>query len=115
MKLWHDDVRPAPQGWTWARTNEEAMSYLRTGDVVECSLDHDLGADPNLGINARGSSPKGTGLDLVRWMIKVKLVPDFVNVHSWSGPGGEAMINAFKDAGYKASRILFNESFYAVP
>lgn len=48
MKLWVDDTRPAPEGWTLARTADEAMYYLRNhtlsgGDLVELSLDHDLG------------------------------------------------------------------------
>jgi hypothetical protein len=43
VRLWHDDVRPAPPGWTWARTNDEAKRLLATGEVTEASLDHDLG------------------------------------------------------------------------
>lgn len=43
MRLWHDDVRPAPPGWVWARTNEEAKHHLLTDKVKEASLDHDMG------------------------------------------------------------------------
>jgi hypothetical protein len=43
MKLWHDDVRPAPEGWVHARTNDEAKEYFKSGEVETCSLDHDLG------------------------------------------------------------------------
>lgn len=43
MKLWHDDARPAPYGWEWARTNDTAKALLMSGKVVEISLDHDLG------------------------------------------------------------------------
>lgn len=43
MKLWHDDVRPNPEGWVWARTNNEAKRILETESVDEISLDHDLG------------------------------------------------------------------------
>jgi hypothetical protein len=42
MKLWLDDIRPAPKGFIWAKTAEEAIAYLATGDVKLCSLDHDL-------------------------------------------------------------------------
>ena len=40
-----DDVRPCPgePGWLMARTVEEAMQYLATGEVDYCSLDHDMG------------------------------------------------------------------------
>ena len=32
-------------GWTVARTSAEAIAILKLGNVVECSLDHDLGGD----------------------------------------------------------------------
>ena len=44
MKLWLDDRRPAPAGWTRAFTVAEAQAFLQTGGVNEASLDHDLGA-----------------------------------------------------------------------
>jgi hypothetical protein len=43
VKIWHDDVRPAPSGWEHARTNDAAKAWLKTGLVTEISLDHDLG------------------------------------------------------------------------
>lgn len=44
MKLWLDDIRECPPGWTWAKRAAEAIECLRTGEVEEVSLDHDLGA-----------------------------------------------------------------------
>lgn len=44
MKLWLDDRRRAPAGWTRAYTVAEAQAHLQTGAVDEASLDHDLGA-----------------------------------------------------------------------
>jgi hypothetical protein len=41
-KVWLDDVRPAPAGWVHVLT-PEAIDLLRSGDVEEISLDHDLG------------------------------------------------------------------------
>lgn len=58
MKLWVDDLRPAPPGWTHARSVEEAQAYLVTGRVEEASLDHDLGFE----------QPDGSAL--VRWMAR---------------------------------------------
>ena len=43
MKLWIDDVRPAPDGWVWAKTSGEALSHIHTGVVREVSFDNDLG------------------------------------------------------------------------
>lgn len=44
MKLYVDDIRPAPEGWTQARTVTEAIRFLaRYGsEVTEISLDHDI-------------------------------------------------------------------------
>lgn len=42
--LWLDDKREMPQHYThWAKTALQAIELLKTGLVVECSLDHDLG------------------------------------------------------------------------
>lgn len=43
VKLWLDDVRPAPPGWTHVRSVNEALALLATGTVTAASLDHDLG------------------------------------------------------------------------
>ncbi len=44
MKLWLDDMRPAPEGWVWVRTVAEAIEVLEGGKVNFVSLDNDLGA-----------------------------------------------------------------------
>lgn len=43
VKLWLDDVRPAPRGWYWAVTAVEAFTILQSCYVTDASLDHDLG------------------------------------------------------------------------
>lgn len=85
IRLWLDDLRPAPVGWTWAKSVAHAKQLLRDSDVVEASLDHDLGAcegctrreEARRGDTARdqawdGMMPHcthvGTGYDLVQWM-----------------------------------------------
>ena len=47
MKIWIDDVRPAPKGWFWSQTSRHAIRLLETiGDKIEeMSFDHDLGGD----------------------------------------------------------------------
>lgn len=54
MKVWLDDVRPAPTGWIWARWPYEVIEHILTGDVTHVSLDHDLGDDS-----------RGTGYDVI--------------------------------------------------
>ncbi|HZT91252.1 MAG TPA: cyclic-phosphate processing receiver domain-containing protein [Gaiellaceae bacterium] len=46
MRLWLDDERPAPDGWHATKDAAEALSLIRSGKVVEASLDHDLGNEP---------------------------------------------------------------------
>lgn len=108
MKLWHDDVRPAPDGWSWARTNEQAMEHLRSGRVEEISLDHDLGlhhlteeqinADPEL-LFGRGQAEE-TGYDLVNWMVSTNHVPAVITIHSWNPDGAKKMALKFNDHGH---------------
>lgn len=49
IKLWLDDIRPAPDGWVWAKTAIAAINILQTGEVTEISLDHDLGENVDSG------------------------------------------------------------------
>jgi hypothetical protein len=48
MKLWVDDVRPAPGGYIWLRSVEEARVYigvaeLRKENIELIDTDHDAG------------------------------------------------------------------------
>lgn len=45
MKIYLDDLRPTPNGWTHAYWPDEVIEYLKTGHVEIISLDHDLGDD----------------------------------------------------------------------
>jgi hypothetical protein len=84
MDLWVDDKRPPEaygfEGFTWARTSEEAIALLRTGEVRFASLDHDLGLE------------SGTGYDIVCWMEEHNTwPPDGVGVHSMNPVGRKRM------------------------
>ncbi|MBL1214776.1 MAG: hypothetical protein HND52_15565 [Ignavibacteriae bacterium] len=75
MKVYLDDERNAPEGWTRVYWPEEAIELLKSGNVSEISLDHDLGND-NL----------GTGYDVILWIEKEVITKGFkapkINVHS---------------------------------
>jgi hypothetical protein len=80
VKLWLDDVRPAPPGWVHAHTIGEAQRYLETGKVEEASLDHDLGFE----------EPDGSAL--VRWMAQTGHWPKSKPVvHSMNPVGRQYM------------------------
>lgn len=108
VKVWHDDIRPAPEGWVWVRTNAEARRVLTLNDVEEISLDHDLGLDsfteeqitddPEL-LFGRGTAFEN-GLHLVNWMIEQELVPKKVTIHSWNPDGARYMAIALNRGGY---------------
>lgn len=45
MKLWIDDIRPAPEGYIWCKSTLNALHtiYHNADDIEEISLDHDAG------------------------------------------------------------------------
>lgn len=49
MKLWIDDVRPAPEGYVWLKSVEEAKVYIGIAELVRgetidlIDIDHDAG------------------------------------------------------------------------
>lgn len=109
MRLWHDDVRPAPQDWIWVRNNDQARALLECLPITTISLDHDLGAEihvtPDMDINEitllRGAA-EDNGMKLVEWMIQKDLVPRTVIIHSWNIPAAKRMHAALLAAGYVA-------------
>ena len=75
MKVYLDDERSTPEGWTRVYWPNEAIELLKSGNVTEISLDHDLGDDD-----------RRTGYDVVLWIEEqVALhgfVPPMMSVHS---------------------------------
>jgi hypothetical protein len=75
MKVYLDDIRKPPAGWKLVKWPDEAIKLLKTGQVEEISLDHDLGDDE-----------RGTGYDVVLWIeeqvVRNKFNPPKIKVHS---------------------------------
>jgi|688.fasta_scaffold104579_1 hypothetical protein len=67
MKVYLDDERTTPEGWTRVYWPSEAIELLQTGQVTELSLDHDLGNDA-----------RGTGYDVVLWVEEQVAMHGFV-------------------------------------
>lgn len=78
VKLWVDDLRTPPgPDWEWAVSSDAAISVLKSWDVVEMSLDHDLGEDD-------------TTRPVVLWLCEhVDRWPRRVRVHSMNPIGRE--------------------------
>ena len=75
MKVYLDDERETPAGWVRVYWPEDAVKLLKSGEVTEISLDHDLGNDE-----------RGTGYDVVLWIeeavVKQNFKPPRIKVHS---------------------------------
>jgi hypothetical protein len=84
MKVFLDDERMTPEGWTRVYWPDEAIALLKTGKVEEISLDHDLGDDE-----------RGTGYDVVLWIEEAVATQDFVpprmKVHSANSSARQKM------------------------
>ncbi len=93
MKVWLDDLRPAPSGWIWVKTPPEAISLLQGGEVEEMSLDHDLGLFDSDGLEQ-------TGGDVLYWVESQLVVhgrkPPLLSVHSANPPARQKMERAIR-------------------
>ena len=45
MRLWIDDMRPAPRGYVWIKSTNEALRFIvnHINEIEEIALDHDAG------------------------------------------------------------------------
>jgi hypothetical protein len=85
VKVYLDDERVTPEGWTRVFTAQECIALLETGQVTELSLDHDL-----------GPTHAGTGYDVVVWMEEAVFTRGFIpprrtKVHSQNPVGKQKM------------------------
>jgi len=86
MKLWLDDLRPAPVGWTGVHSVNDAVALvvLSVSPWDAASLDHDLG---------NYSFDGGDGWNFVLWMIKSGRWPNSKPVvHSMNPVGRLRMV-----------------------
>lgn len=89
MKVYLDDERPAPIGWTRVYWPEEAIALLEAGQVSEISLDHDLGDDE-----------RGTGYNVLLWIEEAVATRGFrppkMRVHSANSSARQKMEAAIR-------------------
>jgi hypothetical protein len=84
LRLWLDDVRPAPPGWVHAHSVNEAIRLIEQGDCTHASLDHDLGEYTEDG---------GEGYALVLWMAEHDCwPPQGIRIHSANVVGVRRML-----------------------
>ncbi len=87
MRVFLDDERSTPDGWVRVYWPDEAIALLKAGQVVEISLDHDLGDDD-----------RGTGYDVLLWIEEAVATQGFrapqMKVHSANSSAREKMERA---------------------
>ena len=97
MRVYLDDERATPDGWVRVYWPDEAIALLDTGDVVEISLDHDLGDDE-----------RGTGYDVLLWIEEAVAVRGFeppkMSVHSANSSARQKMEAAIATIARLAAR-----------
>lgn len=75
LKVFLDDERITPEGWVRTFWPEEVIVLLKTGQVTDLSLDHDLGDDDH-----------GTGYAVLLWLEEQVALhgmrPPRIQVHS---------------------------------
>ena len=84
MKLWVDDVREAPEGWTLATDYETAKRFLSSVKIEVLSLDHDLGEDSL------------TGYDIAKQLVEHSVYPNDIYCHSMNPVGRHNIIALLK-------------------
>lgn len=98
MKIYLDDLRAAPEGWTIARTFDEFKQLVDRGEPIEAfSFDHDLGEQ----------SPDG--YTVIKWLAAEH--PEYfsgeIEMHSHSAnPVGRENIEAYIASCRRNSELL---------
>lgn len=92
MKLFLDDERPCPYGWTGVKYPQEAINILNNKKVSVISLDHDLGDDEKI----------GTGYDVLLWIEErvytdIDYVSPKINIHTTNPSAKQKMEMAVKN------------------
>lgn len=99
MKLWVDDVRPAPYGYLWAKSVNDAKDFIITSEVsmsgfAACEIidiDHDAGDFVNEG---------GDYIKLLDWLEETgRKFP--IRIHSMNPVGRENMRRIIQKNGWK--------------
>ena len=84
MKVWLDDLRPAPEGYIWCKSVNEAKRIIVSAEksisVIDC--DHDLGDFAYDG---------GDGIKLLDWLAENELFYP-IRLHTMNPVGRENMM-----------------------
>lgn len=110
MRLWIDDIRPAPEGWVWVKNFDEAVKAFQEEEISDASFDYDLGyvipeEDCHFDV---GKVVKATaydtqmpdGNDILTWVIENKKWPsESITVHSMNPTGAKRLCDTIERYG----------------
>lgn len=101
MKVYIDDIRPAPDGWQQARTVTDAIRFISqfAGEIDEISIDHDI----SYAVEVAGTQrpfPSPENFSAVARYICAKLYSCEVKltVHSANPVGAKEIQEIFREA-----------------
>ena len=101
MRLWIDDIRPAPTGFIWVKTVKEAKAAIRfyertfsCEDIIVISLDHDAGEFARDGKDY---------IEVLNWLETEGIVDTgyFFHIHSMNVVGAENMRRIIQKNGWR--------------
>lgn len=117
MKLYVDDLRRCPEGWTLARTNTEAIRLLAMGYVIEISIDHDIctpfSGDISKSVRRRLMIGQETFKPVVYYIAAMnkEFRPGKINFHTANPVGAKEMMKILKDSEIDST---YNEGSYEI-
>jgi hypothetical protein len=107
MKLWLDDERVMPSGYThWARSSASAIEMLdlqqwQSSRFQLISFDHDLG----------GTTGDDTSRPVLTWMIENEMWPDEIRFHTANPVGREWLEGTAKQYAPKSTLISLDNPY----
>ena len=106
LNIWLDDIRPAPSGYIWVKSVNQAksaiMKYEKSGvRFFIIDLDHDLGDFAYDG---------GDGYELVKWLIETgRNTSDYEIICHSMNPVGKANIMQLYKRYWRVNDLIENE------
>lgn len=110
MKLYVDDLRKCPEGWTLARTNTDAIRFLYwNSPLEEISIDHDIcvpfAGELSDGVRRRLQIGQETFQPVVYYIciMPYEKRPKKVTIHTANVQAGKQMVALLEDSGIFAT------------
>lgn len=104
IKLFVDDLRPAPEGWVLVRTVTEAIRLIDTQEISDISLDHDISMKVSVNGEARPFKSEETFEPVARFL-REKITTSYkgrrirIILHSANQTGRENMERILLEGG----------------